>query len=88
MEKTVAGARHLFGVGTVTRFHGMDPGDFVVLARDGVVSDLSLLWGVSKQRVRFLLAQGRVLGVEKDCETGQWLRSLRSQGIVSPSDLT
>lgn len=38
----------------------------------GLVAELSDLWKMSKQRVRLLLAQGRIVGVFKNPITGVW----------------
>lgn len=38
----------------------------------GIVAELASLWKVSKQRVRVLLASGRVAGVFRDQVTGVW----------------
>ena len=45
-----------------------------------LVSELAGIWHMSKQRVRLLLAQGRVSGVYKNPLTGQWAKS---PGVVA-----
>lgn len=40
-----------------------------------LVVELAQIYGVSKQRVRWLLARGRIRGAEKNPETGLWERS-------------
>lgn len=44
----------------------------IEIAPQGLVSRLASVWGTSKQRVRQLLAEGRVTGAHKHPVTGQW----------------